>query len=287
MPNNAANPTIQPLITKASGQQEAFDPLKLLRSLKEASASEAIAQLIVKDIQQHLQSGSTTHSIYRKAFKLLKTYEKETAPKYNLKRAIMALGPSGYPFERLMAEILKRQGFSTTVGISLKGACVVHEIDVFAEKDDEIILMECKFHNQSGHKNDVKIPLYIQARFQDVEHELRKNSKTKHKKISYWVATNTRFTKDALDYGRCAAMSMIGWDHPSENSLRDQIYETSLHPLTCLTSISAKVKLALLEKGMITCADILVEPTALADVGYTKIKRNRVEEEIKALFLGS
>lgn len=276
----------QPLIIKASGQKEAFDPKKLMRSLKEASASEAVAKIIAEEIAQGLVNGhSTTQSIYRKAFKLLKTYEKQSAPKYNLKRAIMELGPSGYPFERLMGEIFERQGFSVKVGVPLKGACVVHEIDVFAEKADEIVLMECKFHNQAGHKNDVKIPLYIQARFQDVESQLRKNPVYGSKKITYWVATNTRFTKDAVDYGECAAMKMIGWDYPQEKSLRDLINQTSLHPLTCLTSISAKAKLNLLEKGFITCSDILKEPFALVDIGYSPVKRKRVEEEIKGLFL--
>lgn len=276
----------QPLIIKASGKKETFDPFKLMRSLKEASASEAVAKIIVEEIARGLVNGqSTTQSIYRKAFKLLKTHEKDSAPKYNLKRAIMELGPSGYPFERLMAEIFERQGFSVKVGIPLKGACVVHEIDVFAEKADEIVLMECKFHNQAGHKNDVKIPIYIQARFQDVESELRKNPSYNAKKITYWVATNTRFTKDAVDYGECAAMKMVGWDYPQEKSLRDLINQTSLHPLTCLTSISAKAKLSLLDKGLITCSDILKEPFALVDIGYSPIKRKNVEEEIKGLFL--
>jgi len=272
------------LITKASGQKEPFDPTKLLRSLKEAAASDEVAKKIVAEITQSLQSGSSTHSIYRKAFKLLKTYEKSSAPKYNLKRAIMELGPSGYPFERLMGELFERQGYTTEVGILLKGACVVHEIDLYAEKGDEIVLMECKFHNQSGNKNDVKIPLYIQARFQDVESVLRKNPAHSKKKITHWVATNTRFTKDAVEYGGCAGMKLLGWDYPHERSLRDLIYQTSLHPLTCLTSVSAKAKLSLLKKGLITCADILKEPFALADVGYSEVKRKRVKEEIKRLF---
>jgi hypothetical protein len=198
----------------------------------------------------------------------------------------MELGPSGYPFERLMGEILERQGYTVKVGVLLKGECVSHEVDVYAENGDDIILMECKFHNQSGHKNDVKIPLYIQARFQDVEHVLRKNSSYNTKRITYWVATNTRFTKDAVDYGRCAEMKMIGWDYPPEKSLRDLIYETSLHPLSCLTSLSVKAKTTLLEKGLITCADLLKDEFALVDIGYSAVKRKRVEDEIKQLFLG-
>lgn len=282
---NAKSDT-QPLIVKASGQKERFDPSKLWRSLKEANASDHIVNLIVDDIQSGLKDGSTTQSIYRKAFRLLKTYEKQSAPKYNLKRAIMELGPSGYPFERLMGEILERQGYTVNVGVLLKGECVSHEVDVYAENGDDIILMECKFHNQSGHKNDVKIPLYIQARFQDVEHVLRKNSSYNNKRITYWVATNTRFTKDAVDYGRCAEMKMIGWDYPPEKSLRDLIYETSLHPLSCLTSLSVKAKTTLLEKGLITCADLLKDEFALVDIGYSAVKRKRVEDEIKQLFLG-
>ena len=42
------------------------------------------------------------------AFNLLKANSKFVAAKYQLKRAIMELGPSGYPFESFISEVLKQ-----------------------------------------------------------------------------------------------------------------------------------------------------------------------------------
>ena len=57
------------------------------------------------------------------------------------------------------------------MGEIVKGHCVNHEIDVIAEKEDYRFMIECKFRNLPGTNCDVKIPLYIQARFKDVEQQ--------------------------------------------------------------------------------------------------------------------
>ena len=46
----------------------------------------------------------------------------------------MDLGPTGYPFEDYVAEILKTEGYQTQVRQVLEGNCVSHEIDVIAQK---------------------------------------------------------------------------------------------------------------------------------------------------------
>ena len=47
-----------------------------------------------------------------------------------LKQAIMELGPSGFPFEQFVAELLKCRGYQIKVGVIVEGHCVNHEIDV-------------------------------------------------------------------------------------------------------------------------------------------------------------
>lgn len=64
----------------------------------------------------------------------------------------MELGPSGFPFEKFISEILKFQGFAVQVGVIVEGHCVKHEIDVVAEKGEEHFMIECKFHNTQGIK---------------------------------------------------------------------------------------------------------------------------------------
>jgi hypothetical protein len=81
----------------------------------------------------------------------------------------MELGPSGFPFEKYVAEILKYQGYRVEVGVIVEGFCVKHEVDIIAEKEAKHFMIECKFHNQPGTFCDVKIPLYINSRFLDIE----------------------------------------------------------------------------------------------------------------------
>ena len=156
-------------IIKASGEVMPFYSERLKRSLLKAGASEAQADTIVLQVQEKLYNGILTKEIYQQAFQLLKDSSRPVAAKYKLRRAIMELGPSGFPFEKYVAEIFRRKGYSVQTGKIVQGHCVKHEVDVIAEKENRYLMIECKFHNQTGIACDVKIPLYINSRFKDLE----------------------------------------------------------------------------------------------------------------------
>jgi hypothetical protein len=149
------------IITKASGVQDKFSREKLQNSLRKASANEATVQSILKKIESTLYDGISTKEIYKIAFALLKKVAPSQASRYNLKRAIMALGPSGFPFEKYIAAIFEWQGYKVETQVFLNGACVTHEIDVLAKNDQHALLIECKYHSIQGKFSDVKVPLYI------------------------------------------------------------------------------------------------------------------------------
>src|SRR3972149_2770032 len=137
-------------IIKASGERELWDSRKLERSLRAARAGEDLVREIVGHIEKDLRDGLRTSDIYAHAFSLLKRYDRPVAAQYSLRKAIAALGPSGFPFERFVAKILNAQGYRTKVGTIVRGFCVSHEVDVIAEKRDERILVEAKTaHNRS------------------------------------------------------------------------------------------------------------------------------------------
>jgi len=168
-------------ITKASGESVKFSEHKLISSLQRSGASKEQIASILNAIRNKLFEGISTKQIYKIAFNMLKENSKHIASKYHLKRAIMELGPSGYPFEHFIGEIFSYQGFSVKVGIIVKGQCVQHEIDVIAEKGNQLLMVECKYHNQQGIFCDVKIPLYINSRFIDVQTYWQKMPATKDK----------------------------------------------------------------------------------------------------------
>ena len=97
-------------IRKYSGELVDFDEKKLIISLKNAQADHDLANKIVDKIEKELYAGMSTKEIYNKAFKLLKSYKRPSAARYKLKRAIMELGPSGFPFENFIGHIFRHDG---------------------------------------------------------------------------------------------------------------------------------------------------------------------------------
>lgn len=269
------------IITKASGETVPFSAEKLRRSLRRAGAGEEVMDSIEKEIGQRLYPGITTREIYRRAFSMLRKASAHLAAKYKLKKALQELGPSGYPFEKYVGEILKHEGYKTRVGQIVQGHCVQHEVDVIASKDDQHFMIECKFHSDQGRKCDVKIPLYIHSRFLDVEKAWQEKPGHGHKFHQGWVVTNTRFTTDAIQYGTCAGLNLVSWDFPQKSSLRERIDGSGLHPVTCLTTLTKKEKQLLLDKGIVLCQELCQNEKLLKEIGVQPARENKVMEEAK------
>jgi hypothetical protein len=270
-------------ITKASGEKSRYSEEKIRTSLKRVGATDEQIDPIINEISSKLYEGMPTKKIYRLAFNLLREGPRHLAAKYHLKQAIMELGPSGYPFEKYVGEILNRQGYKTKVGEIVQGHCVTHEVDVIAEKENDFIMIECKYHNLRGIFCDVKIPLYIQSRFKDLEKQWLTLPKNKSKMHKGWLITNTRFSSDAIQYGTCVGLNLIGWDYPLKGSLKDQIDSLGLYPITCLTSLTKIEKQRLLDMKIVLCSEILQNEKLLASHGVKPSRINSVMREAKKL----
>ena len=270
-------------IIKASGEKAPFNKGKLKQSLLRSGATNEQADEITNKVIEMLVEGMSTRKIYKTAFRLLRNYSRQAAARYKLKQAIMELGPSGFPFEQFVGELLKHKGYKTQVGIIVKGHCVNHEIDVIAEKVEHHFMIECKFHNRQGYVCDVKIPLYIQSRFLDVERQWKQLAGHAEKFHQGWVVTNTRFSDDASKYGRCMNMNLVGWDYPKNNGLKDWIDGSGLHPVTCLTTLTQKEKQQLLDRKIVLCKTMHHNQSVLQNIGIHSPRLEKVMEECSAL----
>ena len=267
-------------ITKASGSKEIFSPDKLKNSLAKSGADETTINHILTEIESTLHNGISTKELYKTAFKLLKKSTPLNAGRYNLKRAIMALGPSGFPFEKYIAAIFEWQGFKVQTQLFLEGACVTHEIDVLAENDEYFLLTECKYHNSLGIVSNVKIPLYIHSRYRDV---LNNWQATSSKPLKCCVVTNTKFSSDAIKYGVCAGMQLLGWDYPHKKSLNNLIDKSGLYPVTCLASLTNNEKASILKDGFVLCKELLHKEKLLHTMGISSTRILIIISEIKSL----
>ena len=270
-------------VKKYSGELVDFDMEKLKNSLRRTKAGEELIQNIVNTVKSKLYNGISTKEIYQMAFKMLnKSKSRTNASRYKLKKAIMELGPSGFPFEKFIAAIIKAEGYETEVGVIVQGYCVTHEVDVVVKNESKHIMVECKYHNKQGKVNDIKIPLYIQSRFLDIEkqHKKEEGNNFHHEQ---WIYTNTRFSSEAIKYGECAGLKLVSWDYPHNNSVADQINKQGLYPITTLTTISKKDIQKLLEKGYVLCRDICNNPNVLTEVGIDRSKQKKILQDAKEL----
>jgi hypothetical protein len=267
-------------VIKADNTREVFRSEKLVSSLVRSGADKKVADTILSAIQNELHDGMTTAEIYRRAYRLLRKGAQEVADRYSLRRAVLALGPTGFPFEKFVAEIFKRKGYEVEVGRILEGKCISHEVDIVAKKDGHTVGIEAKFRNRIGDRSDSKVALYVSARFND----LTRGADERGEKCSIdhgMIVTNTKFTKNAIQFGECVGVKLIGWTYPGKGNLQDLIEETKAHPLTALGTLSKAEKDRILKDGEVMCTRLVEDDSILQRAGVSQDKAKRAVEEVR------
>lgn len=264
-------------VIKATGDIEPFSEQKVRDSITRAGITNGLQNQVLEHVKSRLYDNIPTSEIYHH---ISEFFSQSSMPyaraKYSLKESIMNLGPTGYPFEDFVADILQSQGYKTAVRIITSGRCISHEIDVIAQKNEEKAMIEVKFHNGLGTRTDVQDALYIKARFDDVK---EKNGFT-----SVWLVTNTKATLDAIAYGECVGMKVISWNYPENNSLRSIIEKSRLSLITALTTLSQNQKKNLLENHIVLCKDLYEKPSSLDLLGLPQDKKNQVLSEAEFVY---
>jgi Holliday junction resolvase-like predicted endonuclease len=260
-------------VIKANGMPEPFSDRKVLESIRRARIPQHLERKVLSDIKAKVYNNMPTSEIYGDILENLgQSAQPYSKASYSLKQAIMMLGPTGYPFEDFVARILESIGYKTVVRQLLRGKCVMHEVDVIAEKNGTRVMVEAKFHNNPGTRSDVHVALYTQSRFLDL--------KEKYDLDEAWIVTNTKTTTDAVAYAECMNMKTVSWSYPAEGSLRDLIENSQLRPITMLTSLSGAQKVKLLKNHIVLCRDINANHSYLDLLQLARGEKTRVLDEI-------
>jgi hypothetical protein len=271
-------------VTKSDGEKELFEEGKLVESLRIAGGSKEAIDEIVSRVEGDIKEGMSTALIYARAFDYLRSSNlHHAAARYSLRRAIAELGPNGYPFEKFVAEIFKAWGFETTTDTIVEGHCVQHEVDVIAWKEDRLEMVEAKFHNEFGLKSDLKVALYVKARFEDLASQKFTFGGRERALTKGWLITNTKFTSEAIKYAQCSGLHLIGWNYPHTGNLHHLIEEFSLYPFTILASVDGQTRRNLFENGVVLCRDLVKYPGHLEDAGVHGIKASKIINEAKMM----
>ena len=233
-------------VIKASGEKEKFNPKKITGTLLRAGASKKLASEIVSKVEKRTHDGTKTREILDYALKLLRSEKPEVSARYDLKRAIMSLGPTGFTFEKFFAEILKHYGYETQVGRMVQGKIIRQEVDVTAKKK-YVYMVENKYHNSVGNYTNLKVALYTYARFLDLK---------KHFDFP-WLATNTRLSRKARMYAKGVNMKVTSWNYPKDDCLNSLITKKKLYPITILKSVNDSVKHKFSKENIVLAVNLL------------------------------
>lgn len=271
------------MVRKADGSQEPLDFNKIKRALERAGASKSLCEEVVESLHEEINEGISTKKIYRLAFMKLKEFRPGAAARFGLKNSLFKFGPEGYPFETFMGALLRGRGYETQVRQIVQGKCISHEIDVVATRPKfqgharTKSIIECKFHNSPSIRCSIQSALYSWARFLDIrERDISIDS--------CWLATNTKFSSDVIQYGDCVGLKLLGWSFPRHESIQVRIEENKLYPITVIHKISKHEFYALHEAGVITLKDLIACPQdELKKAGLRENKIERLKEKAREI----
>ena len=265
-------------IVKHSGNIVDYNPSKLEQSLMKSGASQRVVKTILEAIEKEIYEGISTKQIYKMAFGLLKKVSNSNAARYNLKEAIRLLGPAGFFFEKYIALLFSSENYQAVNNFILQGKCVSHEIDVLVKKDSIIAMIECKFHMGKDANSDVKVPMYILSRFNDLK-DNRHTIFTRNDTVSKcWIVTNNRFTTDAIAFAKCSKLNLLSWNYPENDNLKTKNDTNYLYPITCLTTLSLAEKDKLLFLDVILVKELINNSESLEKIGLSS---NRIKNVLK------
>jgi hypothetical protein len=262
-------------IYKSSGRTEPFSKFKLLKSIKRTGLPPRECKSIAEKVTDDIGEGFKTKDIYRKTLTLLGKTSSMAAAQYSLKRSIFELGPTGHHFELYVSKYFEALNYQTKISQTLKGKWVTHEVDVLAYKGKRRFFVECKFHNRIGIKNDIKVALYVKARWDD----LREGPHGRNLS-GFYLVSNTAFSKDAITYAEGTGLQLLGVNAPMDRSFLEQIKDLDLFPITSLKTLSKYVKNELLNRGIILTKDLPHHRNLLCRLGLSDDDLMRLDDEL-------
>ncbi|MEM2906823.1 MAG: hypothetical protein QW739_01925 [Candidatus Odinarchaeota archaeon] len=227
-------------VTKKHGVVEEFNPEKIYNTAIRAGAPPDIARSISESVSQKAYDGISTSEILRNVKTLLRNVHVGLGARYDLKNALLRLGPTGFPFENFISSLIRLHGYKTKIRQTVRGKCVNHEIDVIAEVETaegvKRSIIECKFRNESEGYVGLKEAMYTYARFLDISEGSRLG--TCECSDDVWLVCNSKASDDAIQYSNCRGVKLITWNYPPGEGLRDLIHRVKAYPVTVLSTLN-------------------------------------------------
>lgn len=266
---------------KAGGEWQYFSSDKLFKFLKNVGLNSSEIDFVLKELIRTLGKDVNTQEITASVEAILKQLPRgeRFAAIYTLKDAIRRMGPDGHNFEKFVGRLFAQKGYKVSVSTFIKGECVEHEVDVTATNDQEINLVECKFHNTEGRRSDVVVAMYTHARFMDIQNADNRDPRP----VVGWLATNTKLTIEALKYIRCKGMHLLSIENPHNDNITTKVRDLNLFPISVIADLQIYIT-ALMDADYVLLSDLLeLKNEDALELGIPIALVNSVKNQAKAI----
>ncbi|MEA3249279.1 MAG: hypothetical protein U9Q03_02890 [Patescibacteria group bacterium] len=266
-------------IIKSTGERVEYDPTKIRKTLLRTGADAKLVDRVIKRVSKRVTRDMATKRLFAIVRRELRRESRHLAQRYNLRNALIKLGPAGFKFEKYVSSILNAYEYKAHVPQKdLVGLCVNHEIDVIAEKDGRRMMIEAKFRNRFGDKVKLKDTMATWARFVDLCDGSRKNKSCPHLD-EVWIVTNGAFSDRSLQFGLCKGIDLVGWS-TKQHSLATLVDHASLYPITVLDGLQQWELDKFSDIGLMLCREVATKsPGRLS--GRTGMPRQRIANIIE------
>ncbi|HCC21985.1 hypothetical protein A2480_02420 [Candidatus Uhrbacteria bacterium RIFOXYC2_FULL_47_19] len=263
------------LIKKSNGELVTFDPNKIRATIKRAGANNELADRVLQRIQAKVRNGMATKRLFAIVRKELRRESRHLAQRYNLRTALLRLGPAGFKFEKYVASILNAYDYTALVPEQeYIGLCVKHEVDVVATKGGHSLVIEAKFRNRFADTVTLRDTLATWARYND----LRDGAETNRSCPLFdeiWIVTNGTFSDRAMQFGLCRGINMVGWR--MGQSLAEMVDHTALYPITVIDNLRQWELERFAKNDLLLCREVVIEdPDRLSD--RLQLPRSRTKQ---------
>ena len=269
-------------VVKHNGEREEFSDEKVMRSMLRTGIPKQEAQLVLERVKTKIHDGITTAKLYH----IVRDEMKDGARacfscRYSLREAILKLGPAGFKFEKYVASILNAMGYKAYLPEQeLVGSCVMHEVDIIAEKDGKRHFIEVKFRNEYSDYVDLKNVMAAWARFLDLC-DAEASGKSREHFDDPWLVTNAQFSDRGEQFGTCKGMHLLGWKTPRNGKTFMQIVDDKkMYPVTVMHNLSNHELAMLSRANWMLCSELAEQDPE--DVSRrVEVSRDRAEHLVE------
>ncbi|KPJ86005.1 hypothetical protein AMJ57_00835 [Parcubacteria bacterium SG8_24] len=241
-------------IIKSYGERVEYDPDKIRHSLERTGASKELIEHVIERVSRKVKEGMTTRRLYTIVRRELRRAAKGIAFRYNLRDALLKLGPAGYKFEKYVSSVLNAYQYEAAVPKNdYHGICVNHEVDVVASKEDRTVMIEAKFRNNFSDSVNLRDTMATWARWIDLSDGAKAGKCPRFDEL--WIVTNGRFSDRSLQYGLCKGIHMVGWS--TKESLSRLVDHASLYPITILDDLKPWEVNRFSDRNIMLCREIV------------------------------